>query len=490
MKNNRIIVLLKSLNKREFNKFVLYVSSPFFNQSARLVKLINYLAGLYPDFPPKLTSKEILFKKLYGTNEAFEDQKIHDQLSQLLKLFEGFLAQLQLKEQPEKAELQLLDALKQRNLDKQFQRVYRRMEERLSRVENKNPDFFLSHFHMLERQAEFHDLRQIRGKHHNFSEILTSLKTFYLGSSLQYACEILNRSGIAKIDIEFNKQLIEEIRVQLEEEGNPYLEVPTISIYYKILLNLLEPEEVSHYEDLKALLSKYASAFHKSEATVMYAYAQNYCIRQVNKANAHFYEELFELYEALLDAELLNTDSGEFPHEHYKNITTLGLMLKKYDWVFDFLESYKSKLHLSVRENAHSYNLATYYYETQQFPKAMRLLQQVEFTDVYYNVSARATLLKIFYETGDYDSVRYVSQAFQAYLKRNKSIPKLHYNRHLNFIQMIKKLSRLSMKRYRLEDKEFVEEVAKLESELASLKQVSFRSWIKSKLRQHEAQLA
>ena len=151
MKNNRIIVLLKSLNKREFNRFVLYVKSPFFNQSARLVKLINYLASIYPDFPPKLISKEILFKKLYGSKESFEDQKIHDQLSQLLKLFEGFLAQLQLKEQPEKAELQLLDALKQRNLDKQFQRVYRRMEERLNRVDNKNPDFFLSHFHMLER---------------------------------------------------------------------------------------------------------------------------------------------------------------------------------------------------------------------------------------------------------------------------------------------------------------------------------------------------
>jgi len=53
---------------------------------------------------------------------------------------------------------------------------------------------------------------------------------------------------------------------------------------------------------------------------------------------------------------------------------------------------------------------------------------------------------------------------------------------------MIKKLSRLSMKRYRLEDKEFMEEISKLETELASLKEVSFRSWIKGKLRQQDPQ--
>lgn len=488
MKNNRVIVLLRSLNRREFNKFILFVSSPFFNQSPKLIKLIDYFATLYPDFPPSLTKKEILFKHLYGDSTIYEDQKIHDHLSQLLRLFESFVCQMKFREDRNGADLYLLEGLKQRRLDKQFHRAYRRVEERLEKVENKNAAYFLDHFKLQEIHAEFHDSRQIRGKHHTFSQILTSLKSYYLNSSLQYACEMLNRRNIAKLDIEFNKQLIEEIRSQLEEEDNPYMEIPIISIYYKILLNLLEPEKIVHYEDLKKLLATYGSSFSKSEANVMYAYAQNYCVWQVNNGNKRFRGELFELYKDLLKAELLSTDSGDFPHEHYKNITTLGLMIKEYDWVFEFLEQYKHKLGQGVRENAHSYNLATYYYATKQHPKAMRLLQQVEFTDVYYNVSARATLLKIFFETGDYDSIKYVSQAFQAYLKRNKALSNLHYNRHSNFIQMIRKLARLQGKRRLIENADFQLELQKIGKELDKLKECSFRSWIKARIKEMETE--
>lgn len=484
MKNNRIIVLLKGLNKREFGRFLLYIDSPFFNQNSKLIKLVKYLEPLYPDFPIKKIQKEALFEHLYGKTIPFETQKVHDHLSQLLRLFEGFITQEKIREDTVTRELFLLDGLREKGMDKQFQRVYKRLEGRLEKEKNMDSSFFLHQYQMLERKAEFHDQRQKRGKHQEFSQILISLKSHYLGASLQYACEILNRSGIAKREMEVNQQFIKEIKNELEKEGNPYLKNPNISIYYKILLNLQEPEEISHYDDLKKLLTRYSASFDKSEAKVMYAYAQNYCIRQANRGNAQFYQELFELYQGLLENGLLNTDSEELPHEHYKNITTLGLMLKKYDWVEHFLEEYKTRLHDSVQENAHSYNLANYYYETDQHQKAMRLLQQVEFTDVYYNVSARAILLRIFFESRDFESIKYVSQAFQAYLKRNKAIPNMQYKRYSNFLLLLKKMVRIHDKKHRLSKVELLEEIEVLEGELTKLKQVSFGSWIRSQIKE------
>ena len=70
----------------------------------------------------------------------------------------------------------------------------------------------------------------------------------------------------------------------------------------------------------------------------------------------------------------------------------------------------------------------------------MKLLQQVEFTNIFYHINAKNLLLRIFYETEDYDGIRYLTQAFTALLKRNQRVPKYQIQAEQNFIKLIKKL--------------------------------------------------
>ncbi|MEZ5056131.1 MAG: hypothetical protein R2879_03750 [Saprospiraceae bacterium] len=70
----------------------------------------------------------------------------------------------------------------------------------------------------------------------------------------------------------------------------------------------------------------------------------------------------------LLEKEIIFSD-GYLNEWHFKNIVTIGSRLKETDWVKEFLENYKEKLHPSIAENAYSYNLAYLYYTMNDLDK-------------------------------------------------------------------------------------------------------------------------
>ncbi len=318
-----------------------------------------------------------------------------------------------------------------------------------------------------------------RGFSENLADMDHHLDVFYISSKLGLACEIQNRRQLH--NAAYQTGLIEEVVSWLDGPGKPLQEVPAVGVYYQIYLMFAHEEAESHYQELVVLLKNHSSLFPKQEAYRMYAYALNFCTRQINRGNRSYMGELFVLYQQLLNTGLL-LEEGILAHSHYKNITTVGLRLKKFDWVRNFLDTYQSSLHPAYQENAYSYNLSIYYYEQEKYHEAMRLLQQVEFTDVFYQLSARCMLMKIYYELGDWDGLKYLSQAFLAFLKRNKHIPSYHIQTHQNFIRFTKKSARLAQALNRLTIEEYQDRKQQILSHMQQAGVVSHSRWIEQKL--------
>ncbi|MEZ4825715.1 MAG: hypothetical protein R3C61_05380 [Bacteroidia bacterium] len=480
MNRRRLIKMLTPLSGTEIRQFLTYVESPYFNRNEKLIKLAHYLSGLHPLYPEKKLSHEKLFQVMYGKSAEINEQQVYDHVSMLQRLLEDYLAFCAYEQDAGAKYGFLLTSLREKNLPKAFSRVFGKAENALL-SDNMIPDDYL-HLHLVQRQAEgFSGQSQNRSANQLLQDQITHLDIYYLSVKLRTTCEMLNRQNIIKTD--YQSEMMQEIHDYFEKGRSPYLRIPFIAIYYQIFLTLFEPDKEAHYHQLAQSLKEYAAKLQVSEAYTMYAFAQNYCIKQINRGNPQFLQELFMLYQQLLKDGIL-FKNGMLAHEHYKNITTVGLRLREFDWVTHFLETYKSHLPEEVRENAYIYNLSTLYYEKKQYRDALKLLQQVDFADVYYHLGAKSVLLKVFYEMKDDDSLKYHIQAFKAFLKRNRRISAFHYEGHLNLLQMVSKVARIRRSGDRKDEELQNEKKDKLIAELNAAGNIPNAAWLRRQVEQ------
>jgi len=479
MKSIRLIEELSYLSPGEFRRFVDFVSSSFFSQNPKLISLVRHLRKASPDFPESLLDKQVLFRVLFGKEVSFSEQKVHDQITQLRRLLEQFLAQLSFERDTSDQSRHMLNTLSQKGMGGAFQRIYKKA----SRVKEQQLAFNAGHYLFQYQLGELADgmagKAQTRAVKADLGQTISNLDAFYLATRLRVSCELLNRRNVvnAHIQLEPVTPLVEV----LSQADDTYLDKPFIAIYNQIYLALSDPKEEVHYHRLKGLLREHAGLFKRKEAYQMYAYAQNYCIRKINGGVGAYLKELFILYQDLLEQDIL-LDHGQLAHEHYKNIATVGMRLKEFDWVGSFLEKYHSRLHPDHRVNAYTYNLSAFYYEQQQYSEAMKLLNQVEFTDVFYYLSAKSMLLKIFYEMGDGDSLKYQIQAFRAFLKRNKQLPRYHIQNHSNLLKFVNKAWQIHRRVDDLEEEEIAKRVKSLQEEIKQSQGVSNAAWLRRKV--------
>ena len=83
--------------------------------------------------------------------------------------------------------------------------------------------------------------------------------------------------------------------------------------------------------------------------------------------------------------------------------------------------------------------MSTYFFAVEKYKDALKLLQTVEFTDVFYHLGSKSLLLKAYYETDNAESFYSLISAFRVYLRRNKYISESQFSNHLNLINFVKK---------------------------------------------------
>ena len=105
----------------------------------------------------------------------------------------------------------------------------------------------------------------------------------------------------------------------------------------------------------------------------------------------------------------------------------------------NFVQKYKEHVAPEFRKNAFAYNMAAYYFGIEKYREALKLLQTVEFTDVFYHLGSKSLLLKAYYEMDNAESFYSLISAFRVYLRRNKKISQAQFSNHLNLINFAKK---------------------------------------------------
>ena len=419
--------------------------------------------------------KKALHQLLYGKEKPFREQALYDAFSQLNRLLDRFLTLRAFEnDQPAKQRF-LLDALAQHQLEEAYQRHWKKARLSWEKHPYRDLDYFEGQYSLYRQASVFEAGLQRRDQDDRLEATVHHLDLHYWTARLKYSCELLNRNNI--LNQPPPEALIQPLDVWLTHFPAAYQSEPAVQAYWLTFHALKNPDEESHFTHWIEWLDENSHQFSPLEAADLYNYAQNYCIRRINQGDTGYLSRLFTLFEQLL-AKGLVLDQGFMDHRKLKNMVTVGIRLQAFEWVDDFLHTYRDKLLPAYQTDAYLFNLASLRYAQGQHSEALTLLQKVEFKDVFYHLSARSLMLKLYYETDEDAALEVLLETFRLYLKRNRAISAFQRRIHLNLVRFTKKLHRLREQKGILASESFQERLAKLSNLIHTADEVANRSWL------------
>ena len=468
MQKLRLIRILRSLDSKEIKRFRQYVHSPSQTIHKDTIRLFDLIVEHYPDFDSKQLDRKIVFSHLYP-NKPFRDQRLRSLRMYLLDLLLEFITELamernQLVKQPFK-----LKALAMRNLSKDFEQSLEKERTLLEDYPYRDADYFLAKYH-LEDEALAYQMAKKRWANEQQHAVIQSLDHFYLAEKLRYGLSVMNMQGFFNIEKEIPmfEELINYCKAHLEE-------LPTIiqTYFHLLLLNIAEENNQLHYIALKELGFHNYHSFPPNDWLNIYYSMINYCHQCYLSGETNFLSEMLDIYAIMLERKLLLEDDVLSTH-HYKNITTLGLRLGKYEWTETFINDYKPYISPQFREGIYSYNMANLLFHQQKYQQVLRLLHRIDFIDPFYRISYHILQLKVYYECNESEALLSLCESFRTFVRRKKELSSTVKRSYINFAQFVRALFMLKIGL----DKRPNKLAAKIEKSQA----LTERQWVMEKL--------
>lgn len=459
MENTRLLLLLRTFSRKERRELRKFIATPFFNQRQDVMDLFEVLDEVLED-GTTAPEKQSIFQRLYG-EEKYDDHKVRMAMSFLLKLAERYLVHRQFFADEVRSKTTLAAIYRERNLPKHFERAIRETKTAQEKSIFRNADFFMHEHQLRFEEFRFYSSRS-RSSDLDFQPVTEHLDVAYFSEKIRHACVMVTHQAVYRVEYDFG--LLEEILRRVKEQG--MLEVPAISIYYYCYLALTRPEESAYFHTLKNTLVKEAEKFPLHEVADIYLIAINICIKRYNEGHRDYTDDQFELYKSGLERGIF-LNSGYLSRFTYRNVVALGLVLREFEWVEKFIHDFRTLLEPGHRESMFSFNLARLEHHRKNYGAALQLLQQTEYRDLLLNIAAKALVLKIYFETEEYNALDSHLDAMSRFIRR-KNIISYHREGYLSLIQFTRKLMEIPKKKERLS----------LRSEIESAKGLAEQEWL------------
>ena len=441
MHHSKPIQILKMLDEPALKRLAKFLKSPFYNANPSIVKLYLILRTDYPFFTAPKLGKERVFKKLFP-KRPYDHQKLLNLMSDFTALLQQYLQLLQLDKQPLLQNQLLLNAYSEQSKHyPTFLKQVKKNHEQLEKQPFRDTHYYQQKFHLHQSYFNHPGTDKFQLNKDQMDESMAQLDQWYLQEKLLLSCEMKARER--PLSEHYDIWLLPEIR----QNSNRYKERNGIIEVYLAMLALLETEGETAYFNLKKLLldnlSQYSLVLQKQILQSLI----NYTIQRGNSGQTSFVKENLELYQFGLDQGLF-LDQEVLNDMTYIGIVNIALRANELTWCFQFIEQYAIYLDDRRLKDATSLAMALWLYAKQQPKETIKLLQAVDFLNVYYQIQARVLMIKVYVEAFQkdreyYDLLVAQTNAFERFLRRNKKIAKGQKKALLNLAIWIKRLAKM-----------------------------------------------
>ena len=351
MKKSKLIAFLKSFTKEELQDFEDFVTSPFFNKRKDLVALYAYLKKCTPEFSDEEIEKRFVYQQLFP-KQIYKEKQLSYLMSYLCALIEEFFKIRSYQKHPYLSDNQWLNTLIERRLFKYYEQEFRKANKKLDKINIKDEDFYFGKYKLHDIAVQYSRVKQFRKHEKNVQLVADYLDNFYWLKKIQLGCNMLARQKIMGTSYDFH--FVDEVIVYLNE--NERIKEPSIAIFH-LIFKMLKEEEDAYFELLKQLIAVHQFQLKHQDLIDVYRYAINFCLQKLKLGKINYAEEALNLYLSGINNDIFIEDGYLSPWT-YKNIIKLGLGLRRFEWVEEFIQGYKQKLSPSFRQNAMHFNLA------------------------------------------------------------------------------------------------------------------------------------
>ncbi len=469
MLSSKLLSLLGTFSRADLNQFGKYLESPFLNENTTLVNLFRIVESyLREERPAESMQKQQIWAEL-NPDLPYQDPIMRRLSSDLTKMAYSYLAYRQYKAEPFLEQNLLLQAIKSPELEKHFNGIIRQVQQQQEKRGLGNRDFHYLmqlvsyHRHEFEERTLKKNITLNHAKQSDYH-----LDCYYILSKLKNYCDLLGYSKFLSTaaDIDLFPDFLAHVR-------DNYLDEPAIHAFYLVTNMLLEPEEESHFYQLKSLVKNLSTTFQEDEMRTLFTHLKNYCIdTKINTGRDDYFQQLFQLFKMQIETGLILENENISP-QNYKNIISVGLHLKVFDWVEEFIQDFTDRLPKENQDNDRIYNLAKVYFYSGDYERVIEQLREVEYRTLVHSLGGKLLLLKTYYELKEYIAMDSLLDSFRIYLRRNRHISREVKQQYLNVLRFIKKLSNI-----RPGDRQATE---KIQAQIQKCKAVAAKRWLSEK---------
>ena len=471
MFSEKLTSLLQTFSKYELNRFRKFLRSPYLNDQEDLVRVFEIVDDTLRKDAAGLSrlDKLTVWRTLYPQRK-FDDAHLRRLASDLTQSALRFLVEESRKQDPLAEALELQKVLEKPELQKHLAGVERQIKKQLESAPGQSTWYYLSQFRLHWNQ--YNRASKVVATADFMDKLLPadqSLEYFYAVQKLKFYIAWLTFRGFRSTE-----QELTVVSGFWEYIKQPKFEkIPLISIYQDVIRCLTEPDEEGYFRDLMTHLEKFADKLTHEDIRECYHIAQNYCAFKINQGKTEYYQEMFDIFTVTIKRGLL-LENDQLAEGVYKNVITVGLRVGEFKWVEDFIDNYSDFLPISIRHNARAFNLANLYSHQKKHDKVIDLLQNVEYSDIVYALSAKLILVRTYYELGELISLDSLIDSFRIFLRRNKSVSKAAKTEFNNFLSFVKKL--ISLPPHNLKSVELLNEKIK------QCNSVTSKKWLLEKI--------
>ncbi|MEO8447354.1 MAG: hypothetical protein ABI528_07660 [bacterium] len=445
MIKSKLIDLLKTFTQPEFSEFGKFLNSPFHNESQTMIRLYNCFKKYFPGFDSEHFTKENIYSELYG-DVKFDDKKHRERFSDMHKLSEEYLALVEFRINPLEVKRNTLLQFSRRDLETDFNKKYKEIQDILDKMEVKNEFYFYHCYQQYQDKRDFFETRPVSGKKkHYYDELTAEIEQhtlFFMSRMLIYFTMMHNKEGFFKYDFDFG--LYDFIMKYISEKDfEPY---PVLKSYYLLLKLVRNKKDEKSYYELKEHLLKNSFLIKAEDKVLIFTELFNYTVFASYKGLSEFEKEKYEIMNLQLEQETYPVERlGWMELGYYMSYVIIAISMSRLEEAEKFIKDYTEKLNPERKKNGNAFVKGLLHYAQKKYDTAIQDLSIIRKVDFNIYIRSRTLLVKIYFDIQNYETVLTAIDTFKHYLSSNPLIPEYLNKKYTNFMNVLRKLTLLSL---------------------------------------------
>jgi len=439
VKDSKLILILKTLNKNEIEKFSLFLKSPLFNQRVTISLLFEEIRKFYPDYSDLYFTNEYVFKKLYK-NRKYNDELMRNILSRLYKALENFLSFLNYENDSFTKQYGLLTELNNRGHEKIFKKKIKEINSQTLKKETTGiENYFQAHRLAFLERVHYDTFKHTHIIENDSLQLREDkLIEYFLLDILNIYSLMINQINLYP-GKKYKLGILQNIKDYIDSNYDSLKDNFYIRIFYNMLMLLKEQDE-QYFKNLKLLLNEFSSRLSQSEKSNFYASLHNYVQDKIFNGDIDAIRQKFELYKESFSNGGEYFSDGSISHAGLMNAVSYSMIMKDFTEADNFLKKYLDKVSGYYRESTGNYCRALIDYYKSNYEEVLKLLTKVNYDDVSFKVQVKTLTLMTYFSMNETESFFSFSDSFRHFLTENKKVSEYFKNLYINLINFSVKL--------------------------------------------------